>query len=367
MTVDLISKTADLDRLAPAWNQLLQDSPANSPFLTAEWLHTWWAHLGRHRKLELLTVQQGDGLLAVAPFWVSRGPLGMFSRLEFLGTGCAGSDYLDVIVRSGHERDAVAALASVLERRKRALRLNHMASGSFGARLAAALRIDGWISKTSTAGVCPFIQLAGHTWDSYLGSLGASHRSNVRRRLRAIARAFEMRFEPVTSGVERRSALQALIGFHEQRFGRRGSSAFLTPELRAFHDDVTERMLAAGWLRFYTLRLNDAIAAVMYGFAYNGRFYFYQHGFDPRYDAFSAGLVLMALTIRAALEDGAIEFDMLYGTEQYKWLWAREERALYQLQIYPPHFAGLLQRRTVEAERSMRTVARRILGGARAT
>jgi CelD/BcsL family acetyltransferase involved in cellulose biosynthesis len=107
----------------------------------------------------------------------------------------------------------------------------------------------------------------------------------------------------------------------------------------------------------------------MYGFFYNNRFYFYQHGFDPQYEPFSAGLVLMGLTVRAAIEEGALEFDMLWGTEKYKALWAGDQRVLSQLQLFPPHLGGLLQRRTVEAERSMRTLARRLLslGGARAT
>ena len=54
---------------------------------------------------------------------------------------------------------------------------------------------------------------------------------------------------------------------------------------------------------------------------YGGRFYFYQHGYDERYAAHSVGLVLMALTIRAAIDEGAHEFDMLWGTESYKSLW----------------------------------------------
>ena len=35
----------------------------------------------------------------------------------------------------------------------------------------------------------------------------------------------------------------------------------------------------------------------------------------------------MGLTIKAAIEEGAREFDMLCGVESYKWLWARR-RAL---------------------------------------
>ena len=43
----------------------------------------------------------------------------------------------------------------------------------------------------------------------------------------------------------------------------------------------------------------------MYGFFYNRQFYFYQHGFDDRYSRHSIGLVLMALTLRAAIDEGA--------------------------------------------------------------
>ena len=66
--------------------------------------------------------------------------------------------------------------------------------------------------------------------------------------------------------------------------------------------------------------------------------------------------------------EGAIEFDMLFGTERYKWLWARAERPLVQVQLFPPHIGGVLHRRAAEAERTMRTIARRLLttAGARA-
>ena len=78
----------------------------------------------------------------------------------------------------------------------------------------------------------------------------------------------------------------------------------------------------------------------MYGFSYNGQFYFYQHGFDDRYRNHSIGLVLMALTIRAAIDEGAHTFDMLWGTEPYKWLWASDERKLNQIRAFPAHVGG---------------------------
>jgi CelD/BcsL family acetyltransferase involved in cellulose biosynthesis len=307
-------------------------------------------------------VRDGDELIAIAPFRVAPHAVAWFSRLEFLGTGHAGSDYLDLIVRSGREDDAIRTIARFLKTQRMTLRLDHVPEGALAARLAEQLAADRWIASTTPDGVCPLIPLAGHTWDSFLATLGSAHRANVRRRLRGIEQQFQTHFELVTTETLRKSALDALAAFHERRFKENGgSSAFSTPAVRAFQDEATRRALDRGWLRMYVLRLNDEIAAVMYGFFYNRIFYFYQHGFDDRYSRHSIGLVLMALTLRAALDEGAQAFDLLWGTEGYKSLWTREARTLRRIQLFPPHAAGRIHRRAVEARRRLGRLARRVL------
>jgi CelD/BcsL family acetyltransferase involved in cellulose biosynthesis len=99
----------------------------------------------------------------------------------------------------------------------------------------------------------------------------------------------------------------------------------------------------------------------MYGFFYNRQFYFYQHGFDDRHSRHSIGLVLMALTIRAAIDEGAEAFDLLWGTEGYKSLWARDARTLRRIHLFPPHAAGRIHRLAVRARRRLGRLARRVL------
>jgi CelD/BcsL family acetyltransferase involved in cellulose biosynthesis len=111
----------------------------------------------------------------------------------------------------------------------------------------------------------------------------------------------------------------------------------------------------------YVLTLDGMIAAVMYGFSYGGRFFFYQHGYDGRHAPHSLGLVLMALTIDAAIAEAASEFDMLWGTESYKALWARRARALQRVELYPVHLGGSVQRHAIEARRGVASLARRVL------
>jgi CelD/BcsL family acetyltransferase involved in cellulose biosynthesis len=346
-----VDSTWRFTELRSAWDSLLQSSEAASPFLTWEWLHPWWRHLSGSSRLRMLTADAGKRLIAVAPFRVTAG-VARLPCLDLLGTGDAGSDYLDVITRSGFEAEGLDAIERFVVAQNMPLRLTHIASSAAAESLASRLVRRRWTQVTTPGGTCPYIPLAGHTWDSYLATLGASHRANVRRRLRSLEQKFDVRFEQVTADHDRREALERLTQYHERRFAA-GGSAFGTASLCAFHDDATRRFLDRGWLRMFVLRVNGAPAAVMYGFLYNRTFYFYQHGFDDSYQQHSIGLVLMALSIRAAIEEGAAEFDMLWGTEPYKFLWARDVRELRNLHLFPPHLGGQLHRGLFHARRRL--------------
>lgn len=362
VSVTTVQNMEGFAALRGEWSELLQASDSHNPFLTWEWLYAWWTHFGNSNGLRLLVVRDGAHLIGIAPLRLVSPTLYWFSRLEFLGTGEAGSDYLDVIVRSGHEDDAVDALAEFLTSRQLTLRLTHLPPASISAQLARRLGGAGWAASFADDGTCPIVDLQGHTFESFLGSVGASHRANIRRRLRALDREFEVRFDRITRHEDRQAALAALATFHNRRYADRGgSTAFASPVARAFHEDASDRALNSGWLRMYRLTLNDATAAVMYGFHEGGRFYFYQHGYDERYAAQSVGLALMALTIKAAISEGASEFDMLWGTESYKSLWARRVSVLQRVELYPVHLGGSVQRHAVEARRGVAGLARRVL------
>jgi len=359
--IEAVQELSGLEALRPHWNELLDASATNNPFLTFEWLHAWSTHLRGTAALQILAVWSGSQLIAVAPLMIRRS-FGWFPCVEFLGTGHAGSDYLDLIVRRGHEAYALQHIAKFIATRAWPFRLDHVLECSLTTKLVNQLRADGWTSSMVPDGVCPVIDLQGHTWDSYLATRGSAHRANVRRRLRAAEQRLRPAFERVTTERQRDEALTALFNFHEWRFrAQGGSTAFLTRQLRAFHDEATQRMLESGWLQMYVLRANGAVAAVMYGFGYDGRFYFYQHGFDARYQHDSIGLVLMALSIRAALDEGMQVFDMLWGAEPYKWLWANNARMLHRIHVFPAHFGGWLHHGAVEARRRLAPLTRRAL------
>jgi len=364
--IETIAEAEGFRRLRPEWDELLSTSSSDSLFLTWDWMYTWWKHLGGGRRLSILAVRSAGELIAVAPLALRRPDyvrLTPFSSLEFLGTGFAGSDYLDLIVRAGREQHALAALADHLARGKVMLDMARVRKGpSLASDLAARMGGQDWGLSEATTGVCPYIDLAGQTWVSYLAGLGPAHRANLNRRLRNLARSGDWLFAEAGSDEERREFFDQLIHLHTLR--RRelgGSEAFHTPGLLAFHEEFSALARAHGWLRLYLLRLDGRPVAAFYGFRYGPTFYFYQSGFDPAYAKQSVGLVAMGLTIRKALEEGAAEFDLLHGDEKYKSLWARQHREIGRLEIYPPRARGTFQRNVNEFGRGARRLARRAI------
>ncbi len=362
LRVSVVTELADFAALRTPWNALLRESRSDCVFLTWEWLHTWWTHLGGDLSLHILLVWDGEELIGIAPLARTHAALPWLSRLEFLGTGYAGSDYLDLIAHPDRELDAARAVANALRASDLALHLDHLPPDSIVASsLVEPLAASAWTAMQTAGGTCPYIPLAGRSWDSYLGSLGSAHRANFRRRLRGLDKQFAVRFERATTNEARRAGLETLISLHNRRWDTRGgSTAFPTPACRAFHYDITKLALDRNWLRLYELRLNDEVAAATYCFTYGGRCYFYQGAFDDRYQQQSVGMVAMGLTIKAAIEEGAREFDMLFGVESYKWLWAQHARSLYRIDLFPSDLAGRVHLGTVRALQTARACARLI-------
>jgi CelD/BcsL family acetyltransferase involved in cellulose biosynthesis len=360
LSVSIVDDVGTFESLRAEWTSLVEQSVARSPFLSWEWLFAWWQAFGGSSALRLVVVREGGLLVAIAPLRLIAGSLGL-GRLEFLGTGEVGSDYLDVIVRRGFEARAVRTIAETLLGLGTAIHLDHLPATAIGSVLAADLGNRGWSCRTRGAGACPVIRLEGHTFESYLAGRGAAHRANVRRRLRRLASRYELGFSQAIAPGERRAALDALARFHEERWrGRRPSTAFASSRARGFHDAVTSAAQDAGRLRLFVLTLDGIAASVMYAFAEGGRYYFYQHGFDVRFRAQSPGLVLMALTIKAAIDEGIREFDLLWGVEPYKWLWADAAHRLASVHAFPAGLAGYLQEWHFDAESMLRPAAQRL-------
>src|SRR5215813_1400936 len=290
------------------------------------------------------------------------------SCVAVLGSGVIGSDYLDVIALKGRENEVVAEFADHLHSRGLMLQLSQLRDeSSLASGLANHLEQRAWTVAKTKLNVCPYIDLRGHTWPSYLTTLGPNIRKNINRYLRNLPKHFDLRVDCVQAPAEVRRALDVAIELHKKRWDTTGlSEAFNSASVISFHREFVQLAAQRGWLRLLILWLDGTAAASLYGLRYGPTFYFYQSGFDPVYSKHSVGVATMGLAIKAAIEEGASEYDFLHGNEEYKFHWTQKVRDLNRLELHPPQAIARIYKQAIILNHTARQMAQQMLNKARA-
>jgi CelD/BcsL family acetyltransferase involved in cellulose biosynthesis len=369
MKLQTIESFDQFQELRSEWNTLLRSSASNCVFLTHEWLSTWWKHLSEGRRLSIVTLRDGGELIGILPVAERRAQLTrMMPRVfEFLGSGVIGSDYLDVVSAPSREVEVIGHFVDYLTGRGRMLQFGQLRAGrSMASRLADGLQQSNWTGDRRKINVCPHIDLTGHSWESYLATVGPNVRKNINRCLRNLPKTFRMRVDYAPQTINAGEGLSILMELHRKRWEASGKSeAFHSESVVAFHREFVEMAAQQGWLRLITIHLDGVPAASLYGLLYDGVFYFYQSGFDPAFSKYSVGVATMALSINLAIEEGAREFDFLHGDEEYKFHWTRQTRDLMRIELHPPRVTAWVYKQALEFNRAARQMARRVLTSAR--
>jgi CelD/BcsL family acetyltransferase involved in cellulose biosynthesis len=365
ITVDCVTNWPSFAALGGEWTHLLTRSRSDCVFLSHEWLSGWWKHLSDGRELHILTARTAGRLVGILPLAIRPRQVGrmMPKVLEFLGSGIVGSDYLDAIVDQAFEQESLDAFTRALSGSRFMIQFGQLReSGSLAEGIASRLGRAAWKVSNARINVCPFIPLSGYSWENYLSELGSSQRYNFQRRLKSLEKTGEFRLETATAADCVRS-LDVLIELHHKRWGTRTelSEAFQTESITAFHREFVQAAADRGWLRLLSLWIANRPVAALYGLRYGRTFSFYQSGFDPEFAKKSVGLVMMGLAIRSAIEEGADEYDLLHGDEEYKFHWTQKSKELRRVELFPPRARGFLYRHAITANRAARRLARRML------
>jgi CelD/BcsL family acetyltransferase involved in cellulose biosynthesis len=303
-----VAPLPDLEQLEERWRQL--SAVNGNPFLSWEWASTWWRHFGRGREQKMLGVHSVEGeMVGIAPLYFdSRRPVRL---LRFVGH--FPGDQLEPLCAPEQLAAVTAAMRGQLAgERCWDLLLTERMPGA--AALGTALE-----TEPIRAEVTPELELETADWDEFLASRSSNFRGQIRNRQRRLERDHDLRFRLAEDPGRLEADLDILFKLHELRYGsaEKGLGAF-SDALASFHRDFARLALADGSLRLWIAYLDGEPAAAWYGFRRGGADWFYQSGRDPRYDRQSVGFVLMAQTLRDAVESGMGTYKLLLGAEEYK-------------------------------------------------
>ncbi|MBI3610828.1 MAG: GNAT family N-acetyltransferase [Nitrospirae bacterium] len=327
----LVTTDESFKELEPVWNGLLIDSDHSTPFMSWEWLSTWWKHFGSGR-LQITALWRNGELVGAAPLHQARGPWGMTS-LRMLGT--VQSDYLDFLVRK-EDSDALYSglLRQVLTSAGSDLILLDQVPPNRVDILTKAARAGGFYLQVKERGHCYSVGLPSK-WEEYLCGLGTNERYNIGRRTRTLERrhgvSFRRAHEP---GGELEKRVEEFFRLLIRRLDMRGRRLTVAEEssLR-FHKDLAQGFARRGWMNLCWLEHQERMIAGLFTFEYDRRLFYYHAGFDPDWAKYSVGMVLLAKCIEDGIGRGVCEFDFMRGRAAYKWKWNVRERPFYRVGI----------------------------------
>ena len=318
-----LHQEAGLSTISHLWRRMAEQQAVGSVFLVPEWHQVWWERFGGNGKeMRLLLIGDPSRPLGLAPM-MQEG-----DTLSFLGSADL-FDYQDFAFGSTDPEEFYPALARCLSAQPwRVLDLQsiHQDSPTLQ-RLPELLRLDGYAVEVVEEDKVPGLHLPG-TWDHYLAGLSKKDRHELRRKLRRLSEAGEYRLTRSSSETLEPDVSEFLALMQESRDEKRD---FLVPARDAFFRAVAQRMEEAGMLRLFFLELDHQRVAAVVCFDYGGTRLLYNSGYRLAYRQQAVGLLLKALCIHQAIEEGLSYFDFLRGTEPYKYDLGGHDAAVYRI------------------------------------
>ena len=330
MFAQIISGDDVFNQLADEWDGLTARGMTDTPFQKLDYQRSWWNNLRpQDGSLHTIVVRQEGGELA-AILCLSLTPDGV---LRF--NGCIEeTDYLDLICTGQDAKDSwglifPCLLSADFPAWQHMELCNIPEASPTRVLLPEVAARHAMTVRESIYEVCPIIDLPG-TFEEYLDGLESKQRREIQRKMRRAAGA-EAELHIVSPEEDLSAAVDDfLVLLQKSTFEKRD---WLDDGRRQLFHETAQSAQDSKTLQLMFLEVNGQKAAALFNFDYAGRIWVYNSGLDPDlFAGLSAGVVITALAIENAIEDGREEFDFLRGNETYKYRFGAKDTAVFRLQ-----------------------------------
>jgi CelD/BcsL family acetyltransferase involved in cellulose biosynthesis len=194
--------------------------------------------------------------------------------------------------------------------------------------LASECQKCGWTVDVAQEDVAPRMDLPA-TWEEYIESLSKKDRHELRRKMRRIEGAGQLRDVELKSGQEVAGGFDDFLALHRKSMPEKAE--FMTPERESFFREVSAALAAGGTTRLRFLELDGKRVAASLSFVVRGVRYLYNSGYDPEYRELAVGLMNHAYGIKASIAEGLSVFDFMRGNEPYKYHLGGQDRVICRI------------------------------------
>jgi len=324
-SIRVIREESGFAALENDWDLLAKNAVDANTFLTHQWLYTWWITYRPKADLRVVVVEGEGRLRGIAPMMLTReGGLGRaVRRLRFVGDGTSETDHMNFIVDAADRESILDALLSGIEGLPWQLaHFSQMPEHSDNTQqLLRRAESKGWLTDTWIV-PCPRNMLPDNP-DALMKALPGRLRTAIRSARRELTGSHDVEFGMITRQDELPAALEALYRNHASRWQAKGEQGvFVDPRKRDFYAALSEKLLKAGSLRFFFLRVDGKVVAQQFCFEHSGTVLLLQEGFDIDWARNNVGNVLRVMVLEHLIGNGVRIYDFLAGMSRHKRHWS---------------------------------------------
>jgi CelD/BcsL family acetyltransferase involved in cellulose biosynthesis len=307
------------------WEELLSICPVNTLYLTPEWQEVWWDTFGDGKQMAGFYVRKPEGMMAIAPLARQGNTISLLGNTETF-------DYNDFMVRPGYEPAFFTKLLKCLEKGSvDTLELySLMETSPTLAHLPELARQRGYTVEVTEEDVSPGLDLPS-TWDEYLAGLSKKDRHELRRKFRRLESVEGWRWYGLYDAGQVTAKLDDFLEL--MRLSDSEKLEYMTPQRERFFRRITRLTAELGIIKLFFMEIDQRPVAASLCFDYGPSRLLYNSGYNPEYSYYSVGLLLNALCLRDAIEQGKSYFDFLRGPEPYKYHLGGKNHILYQMVV----------------------------------
>ncbi len=323
--IKIIESMEEFERMCTSWNKLLRQSISDTIFLTWEWLYTWAEHyIVEGRKLFIIAVYTKDDLIGIAPFYINPIKSSFFKirQIEFLGSPETASDYLDILVQRGKEKEIAKYLYDFLflkvSSKWDSILLRDIPSESlFLLYFLRDVKKNRKYFELQDGSFCPFLKLPESN-EQFILTLSPNRRKRLKYDLNTLKKQGEINFYTIQS-MDCESHFKKFFTLYEKRWKNINSKFYL------FLEKFVLKGAKEGWVCIDFFNFNGYDTAGLFFLRYQNRLSMYLMAVDTSLNKkISVGNILVGLSVEKAINDRVSVYDFLKGDEEYKFYWTDE-------------------------------------------
>lgn len=349
------------------WNDLVNKSDANCPFLRHEWLVFWWECFAANARLHVVLWEDESGLLGGAALMQTQRTICGVSvkTIEFLANG--HSFRSDVVVEKHRRSQFLRHLCQHLLDLKSEWSLIWLRDIPDGSKTAESFSQapDNFPVSLECPMVSPYCRLDG-SWQDFWQSRKAHFRANLRRREKNLSKLGKITFHEGGGDGNYMHLLSTGLELEASGWkGMVGSAIRESTATSAFYAKIAKWAAANDWLRLYFLYLDNRAIAFDLALDYANRIYLLKIGYDESHAHHSPGQLLKMRALEMAYACGRSEYDFLGFDMAWKAEWANAFRTHVTVAVYGkgllPRGFYLWQNRVLPKLRESRLIRKMIL------